>query len=161
MTDPFGITRPAMDGQFSEALDELPVQRLVVVAPPPAREPRPVTNIAKIFGQFSDLQQQIASQLSDLETSVYEQRQDVAATTAQLPEMRERINWLIASFWEQSRKDEAVREHLTGHDSRLTALEDTIHGLCTAHTEWKSAIDEVIDILLRARAIEVPAAMAR
>jgi hypothetical protein len=161
MTDAFGIARPPIEERRDDLLSEPSVQRLVVMAPPLAREPRPVTNIAKMFGQFSELQQQIAGQLADLENSVHDQRQDVAAAVGQLPEMRERINWLIASFWEQSRKDEAVREHLNRHDSRLTALEDTIYGLCAAQTEWKSALDEVIDILLRARSIEVPAAIER
>src|SRR5579859_1216639 len=105
------------EAEFTGAL-----KKLTIMNPPPHRESRPVTNLGKVFGQFAELQQQIAEQVVALEDSVHHQRQDIASAVAQLPELRERINWLIASFYEQSKKDESVRERLNRHDATLAAL---------------------------------------
>jgi len=129
------------------------LKKLAVMNPPPHRETRPVTNLGKVFGQFAELQQQIAEQVVSLEESVYHQRQDIATAMAQLPELRERINWLIASFYEQSKKDESVRERLNRHETTLAALLEASRTTQETHARWQAAIDEVVSSLLRAKAL--------
>jgi hypothetical protein len=58
---------------------------------------RSITNLGKVFGQFAELQQQIAEQVVSPEDSVYHQRQDIASAMAQLPELRERIKGMQAA----------------------------------------------------------------
>jgi septal ring factor EnvC (AmiA/AmiB activator) len=154
MTEPLTIN--TVSEPESGALEPSPFQKLVIVPSQTARDPRPVTGLAKVFGQFTELQHQISGQVSELENSIEEQRQEVSSALSQLPEMRERINWLISSFWEQSKKDDVAREQLARHDASLQTLEETVHSLCAAQAQWKSALEEVIDILLRARAFTVP-----
>ena len=129
------------------------IKKLAVLPPPmqPARDSRPVTNLGKVFGQFAELQQQIAEQVGALEDSVHLQKQDVATAMAQLPELRERINWLIASFYEQSKKDESVRERLTRHDTAIEGLADNVRVMNEQQERWMTALDEVIGSLVRAK----------
>src|SRR5947209_6978551 len=70
-------------------------KKLAVMNPPTYREPRPVTNLGKVFGQFAELQQQISEQVGALEDSVHNQRQDMASAVAPLRELREALNWVI------------------------------------------------------------------
>jgi hypothetical protein len=130
------------------------VKKLAILPTPahPAREARPVTNLGRVFGQFAELQQQIAEQVVALEESVHHQKQDVAAAMAQLPELRERINWLIASFYEQSKKDESVRDRLSKHETAIESLTETVRGLSERNGRWHAAFDEVIASLVRAKA---------
>ena len=131
-------------------------RKLAVVAPPPPRE-RSVTHLGKVFGQFAELQQQIAEQVGALEESVYQQRQDVAAAISELPDMRERINWLMASFFEQSRKDESVRQKLNRHDAALATLVEAVRGIHQAQAQWQSALEDILHGLTRAKATPMPA----
>jgi chromosome segregation ATPase len=130
--------------------------KLAVMAPPAQRE-RPVTNLGKVFGQFAELQQQIAEQVGALEESVYQQRQDVAAAISELPDMRERINWLMASFFEQSRKDESVREKLNRHDAALATLVEAVRSIHQAQAQWQSALEDILRGLTRVNATPIPA----
>jgi cytochrome P450 len=102
------------DASWAPKLSEIPFTRdegeapigfkkLAVMSLPRHRDTRSVTNLAKVFGQFAELQQQIAEQVISLEDSIYHQRRDIASAMAQLPELRERIDWLIASVDEQSK----------------------------------------------------------
>jgi hypothetical protein len=74
-------------------------QRLLVVAPPAirTREGRPVTSLANVFGRFAEMQHMVVDQVIALEDSVNQQGQQLADLSAQLPDMKERINWLIAT----------------------------------------------------------------
>jgi chromosome segregation ATPase len=128
-------------------------KKLAVMNAPAERESRPVTNLGKVFGQFAELQQQIAEQVVSLEESVHHQRQDLASAVAQLPELRERINWLIASFNEQSKEDESIRERLNRHETTLSALTESTRTIQEIQGRWQAAIDEVIASLLKARAM--------
>jgi hypothetical protein len=156
MTDAFQAPKPErmMESPQLEAEALGAVKKLAILPPPThqARDSRPVTNLGKVFGQFAELQQQIAEQVVALEDSVHHQKQDVAAAMAQLPELRERINWLIASFYEQSKKDESVRERLTRHDTAIEGLLEAVRVMNDQQTRWQSALDEVIESLLRAKA---------
>jgi septal ring factor EnvC (AmiA/AmiB activator) len=165
MTDALGV--PNLDRTESPVTKEdaeVPagLKKLAVMSPPSSREPRPVTNLGKVFGQFAELQQQIAEQVVSLEDSVHHQRQDIASAVAQLPELRERINWLIASFYEQSKKDESVRERLNRHDATLAALLEASRTMQETQGRWQSAIDEVVTSLLKAKAmLAAPEAAAK
>jgi len=129
-------------------------KKLAILSPPshPVRDGRAVTNLGRVFGQFADLQQQIAEQVGALEDSVHQQKQDLAAASAQLPELRERINWLIASFYEQSKKDEAVRERLARHDAAIDSLNESLRLMHEQNGRWHAAFDGVIEALMRAKA---------
>src|SRR4051812_34018429 len=112
----------------------------LAVMPAPARDTRSITNLGKVFGQFSELQQQITEQVGALEDGVHHQKQDIAAVMAQLPEIRERIDWLIAGFYEQSKKDESVRERLAQQQANIDSLANTVKALHTAQLQWKGAL---------------------
>jgi uncharacterized coiled-coil DUF342 family protein len=131
------------------------VDSKVSVQQPPAyqsRDARPVTNLGKVFGQFAELQQQIAEQVVALEDSVHHQKQDLAMAVSELPELRERINWLVASFYEQSKKDEGVRERISRHDSEIENLNETVRAMRDQQARWEGALDEMIESLKRVRA---------
>jgi uncharacterized coiled-coil DUF342 family protein len=154
MPDAFQAPKPdRTEPPLSEAEAVGAVKKLAVLPAPtnPLREARPVTNLGKVFGQFAELQQQIAEQVVALEDSVHHQRQDLATAMAQLPELRERVNWLIASFYEQSKKDESVRERLSRHDAAIAELTETVRAMGAERMRWQTAFDEVIESLVRAR----------
>lgn len=152
MTDVFGQLEPLSDAEASEP-ESLGAKKLAVL-PAPTHIPRerPITNLGKVFGQFAELQQQIAEQVVTLEDSVQNQKADIAAAMAQLPELRERINWLIASFYEQSKKDESVRERLTHHDAAIEDLLRTVKTIEAQQKQLLGAFDEVFSGLARAKA---------
>lgn len=154
MTDAFQAPKPERIAESPQLETEgLGTVKKLAILPPPAqvRHTRPVTNLGKVFGQFAELQQQIAEQVVALEDSVHHQKQDVAAAMAQLPELRERINWLIASFYEQSKKDESMREHLARHDTAIEGLVDAVRIMNEQQMRWQTAFDEVIASLVRAK----------
>jgi uncharacterized coiled-coil DUF342 family protein len=157
MSEAFGapkLERVTSESPLAEAEAAGAIKKLAILPTPthPAREARPITNLGKVFGQFAELQQQIAEQVVTLEDSVHHQKQDLAAAMAQLPELRERINWLIASFYEQSKKDESVRDRLSRHDASLESLTETVRILAEQQNRWQIAFDEVIGSLVRAKA---------
>jgi hypothetical protein len=153
------IPAPKLDKPVPEPLADAEAAgavRKLAILPPPAhttreRDPRPVTNLGRVFSQFAELQQQIAEQVVALEDSVQNQKHDLAAAIAQLPELRDRINWLIASFYEQSKKDESVRDRLTRHDSAIEVLAESVRSMHDQQTRWAAALDEVIASLMRAK----------
>jgi chromosome segregation ATPase len=156
MTDSFGapmLDRNAAEPSPAEAEAVGAVKRIAILPAPanPQRDSRPITNLGKVFGQFAELQQQIGEQVGALEESVHHQKQDLAAAMAQLPELRERINWLIASFYEQSKNDETLRDRLGRSETALEGLTETVRLLNDQHARWEAALDEVIASLMRAK----------
>ena len=121
-----------------------------------AHRERPVTNLGRVFGQFAELQQQIADQVVALEDSVNRQRQDVVEAMTELPELREKIDWLIASFYEQSKKDESIRERLNRQDATIATLVEAVRAIHQAQTRWQSVVEEILGILTRANAAPIP-----
>jgi regulator of replication initiation timing len=142
-----------------EAADASNRQRLLVVGPPVNRtkESRPVTSLATVFGRFAEIQQQVGDQVIALEDSVQQQGAQLADVSAQLPDMKERINWLIASYYEDDRKNEAMRDRLTRQEAGLATLTDAVRGLCEAQAQWKHTMDQLLQILGRTQATAVPA----
>jgi hypothetical protein len=152
MTDAFSKLDHSAEAIGFDA--ENPGTKKLTVVPAPVHVPRerPVTNLGKVFGQFAELQQQIAEQVVTLEDSVQNQKADIASAMAQMPELRERINWLIASFYEQSKKDESVRDRLSRHDTALDSLLTSVRTIESQQKQLLTAFDEVFSGLVRAKA---------
>lgn len=157
---PDAIEVPNLEGpeaeRNAEGLEAAGFPKKLAVMSAPQHRDRPVTNLGKVFGQFAYLQQQIGEQVMALEESVHNQKEDVAAAMEQLPQLRERVNWLIASFYEQSKKDEAVRERLGRHDIALVKLADAVRAMHKAQTQWQTALEEILGGLTKARSVVVP-----
>jgi len=132
-------------------LSEGPGARLSVVSTPAVRTPRPVTNLAKVFGQFAEAQHQVIEQVMALEETLDEERQGTSAALAQLPELKERINWLIASFYEQSQHAAGMEERLNRQTQELDAMKTTMQAMSDAQQHWQANMDQLIDSLLRFR----------
>ena len=136
-------------------------QRLLVVGPPASRNPhkegRPVTSLATVFGRFAEMQHLVGDQVIALEDSVQQQGQQLADVSAQLPDMKERINWLIASYYEDDRQSQNIRERLARQEAGLATLTEAVRGLCEAQAQWKQTFDQLLQILGRAQSPPVPA----
>ena len=136
-------------------------QRLLVVSPPASRnlqkEGRPVTSLATVFGRFAEMQHLVGEQVIGLEDSVQQQGQQLADVAAQLPDMKERINWLIASYYEDDRESQTIRERLARQEAGLATLTEAVRGLCEAQVQWKQTFDQLLQILGRAQSTPVPA----
>src|SRR4051794_33436503 len=102
--------------------------------PAPMRAPRPITDLAKIFGQFALLQHQFGEQVCALEESVGQQRETLAADGA---EMKKKIAWL-------SRQGESVQE-------RIARVEAEVRTLTEATAEWSGTLDQMIALLVKVR----------
>jgi len=119
-----------------------------------------LTNLSKVFGQFAELQQQIATQVAELEASFRGQREEFSSALDQMPEIRDRINWLIANLYDQANKEEAVSERLAAQEIAVASLERTVRGLVETTSRWNATMDEVIDALVRARSATNPSRTA-
>jgi regulator of replication initiation timing len=133
----------------------------LVVSPPAGRAPykegRPVTSLATVFGRFAEMQHLVGDQVVALEDSVQQQGQQLAEVSAQLPDMKERINWLIATYYEDDREMQSMRERLARQEAGLATLTEAVRGLCEAQTQWKQTMDQLLQILGRAQSTPVPA----
>jgi septal ring factor EnvC (AmiA/AmiB activator) len=128
-------------------------QRLLVVSPPASRagrkEGRPVTSLARVFGRLAEMQHLVGGQVTALEDSVTQQGRQLAELSEQLPDMKERINWLIASYYEESRQSQNMREALARQEAGLATLSETVRGLCEAQAQWRQTLDRLLQILGR------------
>jgi hypothetical protein len=131
-------------------------QLLAVVGIGTTRPARPITNLARVFGQFAEVQQQVAEQVIALEESLNQERQDAAAVAAELPELKERINWLIAGYYEQAQVNARVEERINRQHEDLAAVAATVQSLCDSQNQWQGTVDQLIQVLLRARPSGVP-----
>jgi hypothetical protein len=131
------------------------------VSPPVGRtlhkEGRPVTNLAAVFGRFAEVQQVVVDQVVSLEESVQQQGLQLADVAGQLPDMKERINWLIASYYEEDRQEGAIRDRLNRQEAGLATLTEAVRNLCEAQAQWKHTLDQLLEILGRAQSAAVPA----
>jgi hypothetical protein len=91
-----------------------------------------------------------------LQGSVDQQRQDLAAAMSQLPDIRERINWLMASFDEQSKRDESLRTTLNRHDATLAAMAEAVRSIHQAQSQWQSAVEDILTALTKAKGAALP-----
>ncbi len=125
--------------------------RLLVVNPPANRIPkeRPVTNLATIFGRFAEAQQQVGDQVVVLEECIQQQGDQIAEVAAQLPDMRERINWLIASYYEDDCEHKMLRDRLAKQEAGLASLTESVRALCEAQAQWKETIGQLLQALGR------------
>jgi uncharacterized coiled-coil DUF342 family protein len=138
----------------TRAREAPPEAREISILPRPAQgpDPRPVTNLGKVFGQFADLHHRIAEQVIALEQSTIEQRQEIAKALAQLPELRDRINWLTVCFHEQSQKAEILTDRLNHQQSAIESLTRSIEALEQANARRYAAFREVVAGLKRTKA---------
>jgi septal ring factor EnvC (AmiA/AmiB activator) len=136
-------------------------QRLLVLNPPANRpiskEGRPVTSLATVFGRFAEMQHLVGDQVIALEELVDQQGQQLADVAAQLPDMKERINWLIASYYEDERKSQTLRERLARQEAGLATLTEAVRGLCETQAQWKQTIEQLLLVLGRVQSAPVPA----
>jgi len=149
---------------MADAIDKVQpdfTPRLLVVSPPagraPQKESRPVTSLATVFGRFAEMQHLVGEQVIALEESVELQGQQLTEVAEQLPDMKERINWLIATFYDEDRKEEALRERLSRQEANLAVVTDAVRNLCEAQAQWKHTLDKLFEILGRAQGLTVPA----
>jgi chromosome segregation ATPase len=126
-------------------------QRLLVVTPPARRnvskEGRPVTSLATVFGRFAEMQHLVGDQVIALEESVEQQGERLAELAAQLPEIMERMNWLIASYYEETRQTQTLREKLARQEAVLATVTEAVRGLCENQADWKQTLDHLTQVL--------------
>jgi chromosome segregation ATPase len=126
-------------------------QRLVVVTPPAHRcvskEGRPVTSLATVFGRLAEMQHLVGDQVTALEESVEQQGEQLAEVTAQLPEIMERMNWLIASYYEEARQAQTLREKVARQEAVLATVTEAVQGLCEDQAKWKRTLDRLLQVV--------------
>ena len=121
------------------------------------KEGRPVTSLANVFGRFAEMQHLVGDQVIALDDSVQLQGQQLAEVSAQLPDMKERINWLIATYYEDDRASQDFRDRLARQEAGLATLTDAVRGLCEAQAQWKHTFEQLLQILAGAQTSPVPA----
>src|SRR5690349_7518923 len=112
---------------------------------------RVTTNLANCFRQFLAMQEQLGRQLVDLEDTFDQQRDELSQGMRELPEMKQKVNWLIASFYDQGKKDQDVRDRLDRLEAGMASLSDMMRKMCESQAQWRSSMDQVVEILVRAR----------
>jgi hypothetical protein len=144
---------------------EAGVPRLELVSRGQSRGPRPVTSLAKVFWQFAEMQGQMTEQVLALEESVSEGREVLAATVAELPDVKERINWLISSYYELGQKGAAIEQRVLKQDDEIAAATDRdramqrrmdrqdamLQTLLEGQLRWESTLDQLMEVLGRGR----------
>lgn len=133
-------------------------QRLLVLNPAANRNPRespPATSLGAIFGRFAEIEQLVGEQLIALEGTVRQQGEQLADLSAQLPDVKERINWLIATYYETEQTSQSFRERLARQESGLATLTEAVQGLCETQAQWRQTIEQLLLILGRAQSTPV------
>ncbi len=115
-------------------------------------------NLSNIFLQVVELQQQFGEQMLTLEKGIQQQRQELVNTMGQLPEMKEKINWLIASFYEQGKKDVTLHERIGRHEATILNVAKAVRSLCESQARWKATMDQLAEVLSQAKSIRTTAA---
>ena len=112
-------------------------------------------NLSGIFIQLVELQQQFGQQIVSLEEGIQQQRQELVNTMGQLPEIKEKINWLVASFYEQGKKDLRLREKVARNEATLLNVAKAVRSLCDAQAQWKAVMERLAETLEEARSLPV------
>ncbi len=86
-------------------------------------------NLSGIVTQLVELQAQFGEQMVSLEEGIQQQR-ELVNTMGQLPEISEKLNWLIASFYEHRQQDATLRETVARHETVLANLASAVRSLC-------------------------------
>jgi hypothetical protein len=160
MSDPAG-TKMAIVSNAPAADADPAVQKLQVVSARTSRTgvaAKAGANLSNIFTQLVELQQQFGEQMLTLEEGIQQQRQELVNTMGQLPEMKEKINWLIASFYEQGKKDIALRERVGRHETTILNVAKAVRSLCESQARWKATMDQLADVLAQSKSIQATAA---
>src|SRR5690349_20425835 len=83
---------------------------------------RVTTNLSNCFRQFLEIQEELGRQFGDLEDALDRQRQQVGANLSDIPELKQKINWLIASLYDQSKRDEEMRQRVGRLETDLCSV---------------------------------------
>lgn len=118
---------------------------------------KPAVNLSSLFIQLVELQQRFGAQILNLEQGIRQQRQELVTTIGQLPEMKEKINWLIAGFYEQGRKEAMLRETIGRQEAAMLDVTKSVRSLCETQARWKEIMDQLADVLALARSIQTVA----
>lgn len=128
-------------------------QRLLVVSPPADRgvhkDGRSLNGLAAAFGRFAEAEHLMGEQVLALEDSVEQQGRQLTEMAAQLPDMKERINWLIANYYEEDVEAHAIRERLALQEVQLTNLTEAVRGLCETQIQWRQTLEKFLQVLGR------------
>ena len=160
MSDPVG-PKTAIVSNAPAADADRAAHKLQVVSARTSRSGKAAkagANLPNVFLQLVELQQRFGEQILTLEESIQQQRQELLSTMGQLPEMKEQINWLIASFYEQGKKDVALRERVGRHETTILNVAKAVRSLCESQARWKAAMDQLAEVLSQARSIRTTAA---
>ncbi|HUB79195.1 MAG TPA: hypothetical protein VMB03_10385 [Bryobacteraceae bacterium] len=135
-------------------------QRLLVLNPAANRnlpkEGGAATNLAAVFGRFAEIEQLMGEQLIALEGMVQQQGEQLTEVSAQLPDIKERINWMIATYYESEQTSQSFRERLARQEAGLSTLAEAVHGLCDTQAQWKQTLEQFLLVLGRAQSVPVP-----
>jgi len=135
-------------------------QRLLVLNPPANRhtpnEGRPATSLAAVFDRFAETQHLVGEQVIALEDLVREQGEQLAEASAQLPDIKERINWLIATYYEDQQTSQSFRERLARQEAGLATLTEAVRGLCETQAQWRQTLEQMLVLLGRAHGTPIP-----
>ena len=110
-------------------------------------------NLSDIFVQLSELQQRFGQQIGSLEEGIRQQRQELVNTLDQLPEIREKLNWLIASFYEQGKKEVSLRERVHRQETAIQDIARAVSSICESQARWKAIMEELAGVLERAGSV--------
>jgi len=108
------------------------------------------------------MQHLVGDQVIALEESVEQQGRQLAEVTAQLPDIMERVNWLIASYYEEARQAQTLREKLARQEAVLASVAEAVQGLCEDQANWKQTLDQLLQVLGRAQntSVRTPKSLA-
>src|SRR5262249_42959227 len=112
MTDPTPML-PASAQQTRMDAGHLPAP-LALVGRPLARELAPTSqlNLSAVSEQLAELQQKLAKQVGVVESSLHRQQEDMDLAVSQIPDLKGKVNWLIASLYEQTSNNSATKERI-------------------------------------------------
>ncbi|HTX38193.1 MAG TPA: hypothetical protein VME43_24350 [Bryobacteraceae bacterium] len=118
---------------------------------------KPAVNLSSLFIQLVELQQRFGAQILTLEQGIQQQRRELVTTLGRLPEMTKKINWLIAGFYEQGRKEATLRERVGRQEAAMLEVSKSVRSLCETQARWKDIRDQLADVLAQARSIQTVA----
>ena len=142
MTDPEGIRIAGSSmAAASQANPAAPKLRLIT-ARKPGRDgmARAGANLPGILAQLVELQQRFAVQMETLEEGIQEQRRELINARGRLPEMKDKINWLIAGHYGQGETEVALREKVGRHETAIQKLAQAVQSLCETEARWQAIL---------------------
>ncbi len=110
------------------------------------------TNFSNSIRQFFELQQRFADHFSGIADSVDAQHPHLIKAAAELPGIKERVNWLIANYYDQGKTNEALGARIERMEGSIASLAEAIRSMSEMQTVWKGTMDQFLEVMLRIRA---------